>query len=110
MHKLPQKIKEKICKYKYIMHKLPQEIKEKICKYKHEILYYKVMTQLKTYRINCYFIVSIDFLENGYYEFGDKRTPCINLNCIDATSYELLSLINADYNNKFVRKLDQLYI
>ena len=92
------------------MEKLPVEIIQKIYKYRHEILYYKVMSQLKTYRINCYFIVSIEFLENGYYEFGDKRTPCIDLNCIDATSYEILSLINADYNDKFIRSSNQLYI
>ena len=92
------------------MENLPEEIQATIYKYNHEMLYYKVMYQLKTYRINCYFIVSIDFLENGYYEFGHLRTKCIDINCIDATSYEILSLINADYNNKFVRKSDQFYI
>ena len=92
------------------MDNLPEEIKAQVYRNIHEISYYKVMNQLKTYRINCYFIVSIDFLENGYYEFGNLRTPCINLNSIDATSYEILSLINADYNNKFVRKSDQFYI
>ena len=34
------------------MDKLPEEIKEQIYRYHHQILYYKVMYQLKTYRIN----------------------------------------------------------
>ena len=92
------------------MNNLPEELEAQIYRNIHEILYYKVMSQLKTYRINCYFIVSIEFLENGYYEFGNMRTPCINLNSIDATSYEILSLINADYNDKFIRGSNQLYI
>ena len=68
------------------------------------------MNQLKTYRINCFFIVSIEFLKNGYYDFANIRTKCIDINCSDATTYELLSLINADYNNKFIRKSDEFYI
>ena len=43
------------------MENLPEEIQATIYRYNHEMLYYKVMYQLKTYRINCYFIVSIDF-------------------------------------------------
>ena len=43
------------------MDNLPEEIKMKIYRYNHEMLYYKVMYQLKTYRINCYVIVSIAF-------------------------------------------------
>jgi hypothetical protein len=62
--------------------------------------YSKVMKQLKTYRLNTVFIVSIEFLEYGYYNFGGVRTPCIDLNNIDATSYEILCLINNDYNNR----------
>ena len=92
------------------MEHLPEESQTKNYKYNHEMLYYKTMYKLKTYRINCCFIVSIDFLENGYYEFGQLRTKCMDINYIDATSYEILSLINADNNNKFVRKSDQLYI
>ena len=92
------------------MEDLPEEIQATIYKYNHEMLYDKVMYQLKTYRINCYFIVSIDFLENGYYDFGHIRTKFIDINYIDATSYEILPLINADNNNKFERKSDQLYI
>ena len=90
------------------MEKIPDEIREQIYRFNHEILYYKVMSQLKTYRINCYSIVSIDFLENGYYHFGHIRSKCIDINYIDATPYEILSIINVD--NKFVRKSDQFYI
>ena len=92
------------------MENLPEEIQAQIYKYNHEMSYYKLMYQLKTYRINCYFIVSIDFLENGDYEFGQLKSQCIDINYIDATPYEILSLIHADYNNEFVRKSDQFYI
>ena len=60
------------------------------------------MKQLKTYRLNTVFIVSLEFLECGYYEFGGARTQSININNIDATSYEILCLINNDYNTKWV--------
>ena len=52
---------------------------------RHEVLYYKVMKQLKTYRLHTVFIVSLEFLEYGYYEFGGARTPSIDLNNINAT-------------------------
>ena len=84
------------------MDKLPSDLITKIYKYKHEMLYSKVMKQLKTYRLNIVFIVSLEFLEYGYYEFGGVGTPCINTNNIDATSYEILCLINSDYNSKWV--------
>lgn len=83
------------------MDKLPENIVNKIYRFEHEMLYSKVMKQLKTYRLNTHFIVSIEFLEYGYYDFGGVRTPCIDLNSINATSYEILCLINTDYNNKW---------
>ena len=49
------------------------------------MIYSKVMKQLKTYRLNTVFIVSIDFLDYGYYEFGGVRRPCIDINNINAT-------------------------
>ena len=55
------------------------------------------MKKLKTYRLNIVFIVSLEFLEYGCYEFGEFggiRTPCININNINSTSYEILCLIN----------------
>ena len=76
------------------MELLPESLITKIYKYKHEMLYSKVMKQLKTYRTNIVFIVSLEFLEYGYYEFGGVRTPCININNINSTSYEILCLIN----------------
>ena len=82
------------------MDKLPENIVNKIYRFEHEMSYSKVMKQLKTYRLNTVFIVSIEFLEYGYYNFGGVRTPCIDLNNIDATSYEILCLINNDYNNR----------
>ena len=63
---------------------------------------YKVMEQLKTYRVNTVFCVSSEFLEYGYFEFGGVRLPCIDINNIDATSYEIACLINNDYNSKWV--------
>ena len=82
---------------------LPEGLVDEIYKYRHEMLYSKVMKQLKTYRVNLVFIVSLEFLEYGYFEFGGARTPCINTNDIDATSYEILCLINNDFNSKWVR-------
>ena len=70
----------------YKMELLPESLINKIYKYKHEMLCSKVMKQLNTYRINTIFVVSLKFLEYGYYEFGGARTPCINTNNIDATS------------------------
>ena len=58
------------------------------------MIYSSVIRQLKTYRLNTHFIVSTEFLEHGYYEFGGVRTPCIDIHSIDATSYEILCLIN----------------
>ena len=53
-----------------------------------------VMKQLKTYRLNTVFILSLEFLEHGYYEFGGVRTACINISNINASSYEILRLVN----------------
>ena len=83
------------------MNKLPENIVDKIYRFEHEMLYSSVMKQLNTYRLNTHFIVSIEFLEHGYYEFGGIRTASIDINSIDATSYEILCLINNDNNNKF---------
>ncbi len=39
------------------MDKLPENIVNKIYRFEHEMLYSKVMKQLKTYRLNTHFIV-----------------------------------------------------
>ena len=65
--------------YVYRMDTLPECLIYIIYKYKHEMLYSKIMKQLKTYRLNTVFIVLLKFLEYGYYEFGGVRTPCIIL-------------------------------
>ena len=86
----------------YIIELLPEGLICRIYKYNHEVLYSKVMKQIKTYRVNTVFLVSLEFLEYGYFEFGGVRTPCININNIDATSYEILCLLNNDYTSKWV--------
>ena len=82
---------------------LPEGLVDIIYKYKHDMLYSKVMKQIKTYIVNTVFLVSLKFLEYGYFEFGGVRTPCIDINNIDATSYEILCLINNDFNSKWVK-------
>ena len=49
--------------------------------------------------------MSLEFLEHGYFEFGGIRTPCININNINSTSYEILCVINTEYNNKIGNKI-----
>ena len=85
------------------MELLAEGLIDKIYKYKHELLYSKVMKQLKTYRVNIVFVVSLEFLEYGYFDFGGVRTPCIDINSIDATSYQIRCLINNDFNSRWVR-------
>ena len=58
------------------------------------MLYSKVMRQLKTYRLNNVFIVSLEFLEYGYYEFGGVRAMSVDINNINATPQDILCLIN----------------
>ena len=84
------------------MDTLPGCLIHLIYKYKHEMLYSKVMKQLKTYRLNLVLIVSLEFLEYGYCEFGGGCTRSIDINNIDATSHEILGLLNNDYNSKWV--------
>ena len=85
------------------MDKLPECLINMIYKLRHEVIYSKVMKQLKTYRLNTVLIVSLQFLEYGCYEFGDFgefcgiRTPCFNTNTINSTPYEILCLI---YNKR----------
>ena len=78
------------------MKKLPAFLINKIYKYKHEMLHSKVMRQFKTYRLNTVFVVSLKFLEYGYYEFGGVRTMTIDINNINATSQGILCLINSN--------------
>ena len=47
---------------------LPEGLVDKKYKHRHEMLYSKVMKQLKTYRVNTVFIVSLEFLEYGYFD------------------------------------------
>ena len=56
--------------------------------FRHGMTYSKVMKQLKTYRLNTVFIVSLELLEHGYYEFGGIRTAWVDINNINASSYE----------------------
>ena len=56
------------------------------------MLYYKVMKQLKTYRVNTVFTESLEFGE--FCELGCIRTLCISINHIHSTPYEILCLIN----------------
>ena len=86
------------------MELLPESLSNKIHKRKHEMLYSKVMKQLKTYRINTLFIVSLKFLEYGYYEFGGVRTACIDINSFNVTSHEIRCLINNDYKINWVSR------
>ena len=82
------------------MDKLPENMVDTIYRFEHEMSYSSVMKQLKTYRLNIVFTVSIEFfLLYGCYEFKGVRIPCIDLNNINATCYEILYLINND-NNK----------
>ena len=85
-----------------IMELIPEGLVYTIYKHKHEMLYSKVMKQLKTHRVNTVFLASLKFLEYGYFEFGGVRLPCIDIDNIDATSYEILCLINNDYRSKWV--------
>ena len=84
----------------YKIELLPENLINKKYNYKHEMLYSKVMKQLKTYGLNTVFIVSLECLEYGCYEFGGFGefggiiTPCISINNITSTSYEILCLIN----------------
>ena len=77
-----------------MLDQLPEFPINKIYRYRHEMLYSKVMRQLKTYRLNIAFIVSLEFLEYGYYEFGGVRTPSIYIDNINATPQEILCLIH----------------
>ena len=47
----------------YIMVPIPEGLEEQLYKYKHEIIFSKVMKQLKTYGVNTLLIVSLEFLE-----------------------------------------------
>ena len=71
------------------MEKLPEFLINKIYEYRHEMLYSKVMRQLKTYRLKTVFIVSY-----AYSEFGGVHTPSIDINNINATPQEILCSIN----------------
>ena len=82
------------------MDTLPECLIHIAYKLRHETLYSKLMKQLKNCRLNTVFIVSLEFLEYGYYEFGEFggiRTPCVNTSNMHSTPYEILCLI---YNNR----------
>ena len=79
---------------------LPLDVIINIYKYKHEIECSKVMDQLKLDRLNTVFVVSLDFMKRGCYNFGGVKTPCIDINNIDALSGGIISLINYDYCNR----------
>ena len=50
-------------------------------------------------------MVSLKFLEYGYYEFGGVRTASVNIDNIAATSRAILCLIDNDYNKKVVGRV-----
>ena len=70
---------------------------------RHEMLYSQVMKQFKNYKLNTVFILSLEFLEHGYCEFGGVGTPCISIININSTSYEILCLINNKHDILFDR-------
>ena len=74
------------------MNTLPISVSDKIYRLSHEMQYSSVMKQLKQYRLNTVFNVSIDFFKYGYYYYHGEKTPCISDN-IEATPHELLGLI-----------------
>ena len=78
------------------MNTLPNNLSDKIYRLSHEMQYSSVMKQLKQYRLNTVFNVSIDFLEYGYYYLHGDKTPCITIENINATPYEILELIKID--------------
>ena len=86
-----------------MMERLPEFLINKIYKYKHEMLYSKVMRQVKAYRLNIVFIVSLEFLECGYYEFGGVRTMSIDINNINATPQEVLCVISNNSDTRTYR-------
>ena len=72
------------------METLPECFIHVIYKLRHEMPYSKVMKQFKAYRLNIVFIVSLEFLEYWYYEFGEFDgiiTPYINTNNMNSTPY-----------------------
>ena len=75
---------------------LPIELTINIYKLCHEMLYFTVMDQLKQYRINCVFSVSLNFLQRGYFVYKGVKIPSISLNNINAESNDILKLINSD--------------
>ena len=58
--------------------------------------YSSVMKQLKQYRLNTVYNVSLEFLEYGYYYLHGDKTPSISIDNIEATPHELLGLIRID--------------
>ena len=72
---------------------LPEGLVDVIYEYKHAMLYSKVMKQLKTCKVNTAFLVSLEFLEHGYFEFGSVRLPCIDINDIDSPPFEIFCVI-----------------
>ena len=79
------------------MEKSPECLIHRIYKLRHDMIYAKVMKQSKTYRLNTVFVVSLEFLVYGYYEFGGIVTPYINIDNINSTPCEILCLI---YNKR----------
>ena len=103
------------------MNVLPDNVIDKIYRLSHEMQYSSVMRQLKQYRINTVFNVYIDVLEYGYYYHHGLRTPCINIDNINAKPTDILSLIlfdnavlsldfsdcDCDYYNNLTRSLNR---
>ena len=67
-------------------------------KSKHKVLYSKVMNQLKKYRLKTVFIETLDDDESCALEW--KRIPSIDINDIDSTPYEILSLTHDKGNTR----------
>ena len=79
------------------MNTLPISLSDKIYRLSHEMQYSSVMKQLKQYRLNTVYNVSLEFLEYGYYYLHGEKTPSISIDNIEATPHELLGLIRIDH-------------
>ena len=75
------------------MDNLPAEIVDKLFKHVHELGYYHVMEELRHYRVNTRFRVSMSMVRDMFYSYNGILYPCININDITATPYDIVSLI-----------------
>ena len=77
----------------------PPECFDIVYKTIHEVLYHKVMNQLKKYRLKTVFLETLD--DSGFSVLEWRRIPSIDINDIDAKPDEILCLI---YNDRHARR------